>query len=103
MTHEIRFWYDERFIARPWGIVCICGKHGCFPSQAEAEQAIEHHKKSAEIAPGPLGGQAAANTVHIPVGTRQKEEANDSKASKKRQSQTAEIDCSRAGDHKSTV
>lgn len=49
MNHVCRWWYDERFLARPYGVACSCGwpcsGGGCFPDQADAEEAIEHHKQ----------------------------------------------------------
>ena len=35
--------YDERFVARPWGIICSCGWKGCAADEVEAQQVKAAH------------------------------------------------------------
>jgi predicted small metal-binding protein len=41
--HEVRIEHDERFLCRPWGIVCACGFRGAAASQEEAERILSNH------------------------------------------------------------
>ena len=44
MEHSVEIVFDERFLARPWGVVCQrCGKVGAGASREEAERILEAH------------------------------------------------------------
>jgi hypothetical protein len=45
MTHEVRIEHDERFLARPWGVVCSCGHKTANESREEAQQSLAAHRK----------------------------------------------------------
>ncbi|SRR6266581_1499 len=38
LMHECAIEYDERFLARPWGVICTCGFKGAAADEQEAEQ-----------------------------------------------------------------
>ena len=40
---QVRIEYDERFVARPYGILCTCGFHGAAQTQEEAERVKACH------------------------------------------------------------
>ena len=40
---QVRIEYDERFVARPYGVLCTCGFHGAAQTQEEAERVKACH------------------------------------------------------------
>ena len=45
-VHSVEIVFDERFLARPWGLVCQqCGKVGAGASREEAERVAARHQE----------------------------------------------------------
>lgn len=42
--HRVELKFDERFIARPWGVFCSCGFAGCAANEAEAKRIKTSHE-----------------------------------------------------------
>ena len=37
VEHKIVLKYDERYLARPWGVLCSCGFNGAATTEREAQ------------------------------------------------------------------
>lgn len=46
--HNIKIEHDERFMARPFGILCKCGFRGAAADEQEAERIKEQHERAME-------------------------------------------------------
>ena len=44
--HKVEVKFDEKFLARPYGIICSCGFRGAALDEQEARRIAEHHKQN---------------------------------------------------------
>jgi len=43
--HNVKIEFDERFMARPWGVICTCGFRGACLDKEEAERVKANHEQ----------------------------------------------------------